>query len=66
MLWLRFYYSERSSKKIIEDLDATFRCMWNTYPESAIFFGFKVTISGAVNHSSHGGGETRTMAWTIK
>ena len=25
MLWLRYYYSERSSKKIIEDLDATLR-----------------------------------------
>jgi hypothetical protein len=25
MLWLRYYYSERSGKKIIEDLDATLR-----------------------------------------
>jgi len=25
MLWLRYYYSERSSKKMIEDLDATLR-----------------------------------------
>jgi hypothetical protein len=25
MLWLRYYYSERSSKKIIEDLDSTLR-----------------------------------------
>jgi hypothetical protein len=25
MLWLRFYYSERSSKRIVEDLDATLR-----------------------------------------
>ena len=25
MLWLRYYYSERSSKKIIEDLDASVR-----------------------------------------
>ena len=25
MLWLRFYYSERSGKKIVEDLDATLR-----------------------------------------
>jgi hypothetical protein len=25
MLWLRFYYSERSGKKMIEDLDATLR-----------------------------------------
>ncbi|MDP9289380.1 MAG: hypothetical protein M3P08_14455 [Thermoproteota archaeon] len=23
MLWLRFYYSERSGKKMIEDVDAT-------------------------------------------
>jgi hypothetical protein len=25
MLWFRYYYSERSSKKMIEDLDATLR-----------------------------------------
>ena len=25
MLWLRFYYSERSGKKMIESLDATLR-----------------------------------------
>ena len=25
MLWLRYYYSERSSKKMVEDLDATLR-----------------------------------------
>jgi hypothetical protein len=25
MLWLRFYYSERSGRKIIEDLDPTLR-----------------------------------------
>jgi hypothetical protein len=25
MLWLRFYYSERSGKKMIEDVDATLR-----------------------------------------
>jgi hypothetical protein len=25
MLWLRFYYSERSGKKMIEDVDANIR-----------------------------------------
>jgi len=25
MLWLRFFYSERSGKKIVEDQDATLR-----------------------------------------
>ena len=25
MLWLRYYYSERGSKKMVEDLDATLR-----------------------------------------
>jgi hypothetical protein len=29
MIWLRFYYSERSGRRMIEDLDATLRWIRN-------------------------------------